>query len=233
MVFSVRLCCLQFWKETKSMRGLSTRTILVNIVTQAIIFLYLLDNDTSYMILLSSGVGIVIEGWKASKAFVFKYDASKPLRDRLRILNKSMSEDKKEEEKSEEEKEMELHASYDAEAMRYLSYVLYPFVICYALYSLYYEDHKSWYSFVLAVLTGCVYTGGFISQFGRKHSADAYLSRFAPGPAHVTHPSSLLSSFAMHVCSSDDPPALHELQAQIRGPLALENADIQGAQHLH
>lgn len=153
-----------FWKDTKSMRGLSTRTILVNMVTQSIIFLYLCDNDTSYMILLSSGVGIVIEGWKASKAFVFKWDASKPLRQRLRILNKAMSEEKAEDEKTEEEKEMELHASYDAEAMRYLSYALYPFVVCYAIYSLWYEDHKSWYSFVLAVLTGCVYTGGFISQ---------------------------------------------------------------------
>jgi lipopolysaccharide export LptBFGC system permease protein LptF len=75
-----------------------------------------------------------------------------------------MSEDKAEEEKTEEEKEMELHAKYDAEAMTYLSYVLYPLVVCYAGYSLYYESHKSWYSFVLAVLTGCVYTFGFISQ---------------------------------------------------------------------
>jgi hypothetical protein len=60
------------------------------------------------------------------------------------------------------EKEMELHAKYDAEAMTYLSYALYPLVFGYACYSLYYESHKSWYSFVLAVLTGCVYTFGFI-----------------------------------------------------------------------
>ena len=57
---------------------------------------------------------------------------------------------------------MELHAKYDAEAMTYLSYALYPLVLGYACYSLYYESHKSWYSFVLAVLTGCVYTFGFI-----------------------------------------------------------------------
>ncbi len=30
----------------------------------------------------------------------------------------------------------------------------------YAIYSLYYEDHKSWYSWVLGSLTGCVYTFG-------------------------------------------------------------------------
>ena len=33
---------------------------------------------------------------------------------------------------------------YDDLAMKYLSYVLYPLILAYALYSLYYNDHKSW-----------------------------------------------------------------------------------------
>lgn len=68
-------------------------------------------------------------------------------------------------------------AQYDAEAMRYLSYgdtvngllsmlingaVLYPLVICFGVYTLVYREHKSWYSWVLSSLTGCVYTFGFI-----------------------------------------------------------------------
>ena len=51
---------------------------------------------------------------------------------------------------------------HDADAIRYLSYVLYPILICYAGYTLYYETHKSWYSFVLNTLVGAVYTFGFI-----------------------------------------------------------------------
>ncbi|CAI7847175.1 unnamed protein product, partial [Closterium sp. NIES-53] len=51
---------------------------------------------------------------------------------------------------------------YDALAMRYFSYALYPLVAGYAVYSLIYETHKSWYSWVLNSLTGCVYTFGFI-----------------------------------------------------------------------
>merc|ERR1712130_134862 len=51
---------------------------------------------------------------------------------------------------------------YDELAYRYLSYLLFPLVIGYAIYSLYYETHRSWYSWVLASLTGCVYTFGFI-----------------------------------------------------------------------
>lgn len=45
---------------------------------------------------------------------------------------------------------------------RYLSYVLYPLVIGYAIYTLIYETHKSWYSWILNSLVGAVYTFGFI-----------------------------------------------------------------------
>ena len=53
-------------------------------------------------------------------------------------------------------------AQYDAEAMRYLSYALYPLVIGYAIYALLYESHRSWYSWILNSLVGAVYTFGFI-----------------------------------------------------------------------
>ncbi len=49
---------------------------------------------------------------------------------------------------------------YDDLAMRYFSYVLYPLVACFAIYSLIYERHKSWYSWILSSLTSCVYTFG-------------------------------------------------------------------------
>lgn len=49
---------------------------------------------------------------------------------------------------------------YDDLAMRYLSYLLYPLVGCFAVYSLMYERHKSWYSWILGSLTSCVYTFG-------------------------------------------------------------------------
>lgn len=59
---------IQFWNKNKSMEGLSAKTVVVSFICQLIIFLYLLDNDTSWMILLSSGVGLVIEFWKIGKA---------------------------------------------------------------------------------------------------------------------------------------------------------------------
>ncbi len=51
---------------------------------------------------------------------------------------------------------------HDADAVRYLSYVLYPLLAGYAVYALFYETHKSWYSFVLNTLVGAVYMFGFI-----------------------------------------------------------------------
>lgn len=48
---------------------MSVRTILANVVMQAIIMLYLIDNSdgTSWMILFGQGMGILIEAWKITK----------------------------------------------------------------------------------------------------------------------------------------------------------------------
>lgn len=59
---------------------------------------------------------------------------------------------------------------YDAEAMRYLGYALYPLVIGYAIYALLYQSHKSWYSWVLNSLVGAVYTFGFILMCPQVHT---------------------------------------------------------------
>ena len=65
-----------FWRQNKSMEGLSARTVVFNAACQAIIFLYLLDNDTSWMVLLSSGLGLGIEAWKITKCMDVRVTAS-------------------------------------------------------------------------------------------------------------------------------------------------------------
>lgn len=52
--------------------------------------------------------------------------------------------------------------THDKQATRYLSYALYPLVVGYAIYSLMYKKHKSWYSWILNSLVGAVYMFGFI-----------------------------------------------------------------------
>lgn len=53
---------------------------------------------------------------------------------------------------------------YDEIAFRYLSYALIPLLMGYTVYSVVYEEHKGWYSFIVRTLVGFVYMFGFISM---------------------------------------------------------------------
>uniref|UniRef100_A0A7S4JSW0 Uncharacterized protein n=1 Tax=Prymnesium polylepis TaxID=72548 RepID=A0A7S4JSW0_9EUKA len=142
---------ISFWKNNKSMRGLSLSTMLMNLFFQTVIFLYLCDNDTSWMILMSNGVGLAIEVWKLRKA-VKSVDVHVPPGARFPQLRITPTD-------SYALSDTKLH---DEEAMRYLSLVMYPLVVGYSLYSLAMETHKSFYSWLLGSIVGCVYTFGFV-----------------------------------------------------------------------
>lgn len=137
---------IQFWNKNKSMEGLSAKSVVVSFISQFIVFLYLLDNDTSWMILASSGVGCCIEFWKIGKAMIIEIDWSGRI-PMLRFRDRESYAGNKTKE-------------YDDLAMKYLSYVLFFLVACSSVYSLMYERHKSWYSWVLSSLTSCVYMFG-------------------------------------------------------------------------
>jgi hypothetical protein len=139
---------IQFWNKNKSMEGLSAKTVVVSFISQLIVFLYLLDNDTSWMILASSGVGVCIEFWKIGKAMHIEIDRSGKI-PMLRFRDRESYAGNKTKE-------------YDDIAMKYLTYVLIFLAICFSIYSLTYERHKSWYSWILSSLTSCVYMFGFI-----------------------------------------------------------------------
>merc|ERR1712000_265447 len=51
---------------------------------------------------------------------------------------------------------------YDAVAFKYLYMIAVPLLLAYAAYSLKYDSHKSWYSFVITTLVGSVYAYGFL-----------------------------------------------------------------------
>jgi len=148
---------IAFWKDKKGTAGLSVRAIFLDIGQQIIVFLYLMDNnqETSYMILIGQGMGLAIELWKVKKAlkvdfvpattgflpYKLHFNTSEPLTDL--------------EEKTKE---------YDEEAFKYLTYAAFPLLGCYAIWSLMYQEHKSWYSFIVSTLVGFVYTFGFIKM---------------------------------------------------------------------
>lgn len=149
---------IQFWKERKNMEGLSLRTVVVNVLLQAIVFLYLLDNDTSWLILVSTGVGLAIEGWKIRKVLVVEIDHQR--RSRWGLLPFSVHV----KDRYPRSKLREKTDEYDEQAFKYLGWACVPLMVGYAVYSLVYESHRNWYSWCLATAVGFVYTFGFITM---------------------------------------------------------------------
>ncbi|KAI0082450.1 cleft lip and palate associated transmembrane protein [Panus rudis PR-1116 ss-1] len=141
------------WRKKEELTGVS---IVTNVVVQIIILLYLIDNNeqTSWMILMGSGIGVLIEAWKITKAVDVTLTPANPgsiLPYKIEIKDKHVL--------SEDEKKTQ---EYDKLAFRYVSYVAIPCLAAYTVYSLLYETHRGWYSFVISTLTSFVYMFGFV-----------------------------------------------------------------------
>lgn len=142
---------ISFWRGAKTMEGLSVRSIGVNFFFQLVILLYLFENETSWMVLMSSVVGVAIEFWKLRKAVSVSLTWSG-------WWPKLSLEDKEDSYSSSGTK------THDEVATSHMLFVLAPMVAGYALYSLLYEKHRSWYSWALTSTTGFIYTFGFIQM---------------------------------------------------------------------
>ena len=148
------------WRKKKDNVGVSVRTILSNVVMQSIIFLYLLDNNdnTSWMILFGQGMGIAVEAWKITKTVNVR--VREPAQGSWaygKLPYIVVFEDKHALSETEEKTE-----EYDKIAFKYMGIVAVPLLLAYAVYSLIYDTHKSWYSFTITTLVGSVYAYGFL-----------------------------------------------------------------------
>ncbi|KAA1466458.1 cleft lip and palate associated transmembrane protein [Dentipellis sp. KUC8613] len=143
------------WRHKEELTGVSVSQIITNVFVQLVVLLYLIDNntDTSWMILMGSGMGLLIEAWKITKAVDIKIissPAGSTFPWKLDITDKHVL--------SEDEKKTQ---EYDKLAFRYVSWVAIPCLAIYSVYSLLYESHRGWYSFVISTLTSFVYMFGF------------------------------------------------------------------------
>ncbi|XP_060567772.1 lipid scramblase CLPTM1L-like [Ruditapes philippinarum] len=138
---------ISYWKNRDTMVGLSTRAVVWRCVSQAVIFFYLMDEETSLLVLIPAGISTIIEAWKVKKAFKIAL-SWKGIIPKLSFGSSS-------------DKELET-AEFDSQAMKYLSYILYPLCLGGAGYSLMYVEHKSWYSWCIQSLVNGVYAFGFL-----------------------------------------------------------------------
>jgi hypothetical protein len=105
------------------------------------------------MILFSQGMGILLEFWKITTVVNVRI---RPTPNSL-IPYRIVFEDKQVLTETEEKTK-----EYDAIAFKYLYMVAVPLLLAYAVYSVTYDTHKSWYSFVITTLVGSVYAYGFL-----------------------------------------------------------------------
>jgi len=135
---------IKFFKNKKSMAGISLRTMVVNLFFQGVVFLYLVDNDTSFMILVSNGVGLAIEVWKLTRAVKFGFEDGKIVWTEAETYKNSKTKE------------------FDEIATNHLLYITAPLMIGYSIYSLVNLKHKGWYSWILSSIVGFIYMFGFV-----------------------------------------------------------------------
>ncbi|KAL0267380.1 UNVERIFIED_CONTAM: hypothetical protein PYX00_009669 [Menopon gallinae] len=143
---------IQFWKNRKSLEGLSVRTVFFNVFQSLIVLLYVFDNDTNTIIRISCFLGLGIEIWKINKVVDIRINRESKL---FGFIPKLAIKDKGSYVESSTRE-------YDLMAFKYLSWAIYPLLVCYGIYSLIYQEHKGWYSWVLSMLYGFLLTFGFI-----------------------------------------------------------------------
>ncbi|VDL70731.1 unnamed protein product [Nippostrongylus brasiliensis] len=145
---------IQFWHSRKDLVGLSVRSVLFNIFQSLIVFLYICDNDTNWVVKMSVGVGLLIECWKIPKVMNVEVDYVNKI---FGVIPRIKLSDKG----SYVESETKI---YDDMAFKYLSWVLFPLLGGYAIYSLIYVEQRGWYSWVLSMLYGFLLMFGFITM---------------------------------------------------------------------
>ncbi|CAG0919715.1 unnamed protein product [Notodromas monacha] len=143
---------IQFWKNKKSLEGLSVRSVLFNLFQSGVVLLYIFDNDANTIVRISVCVGMLIDLWKIPKVLDITVDRENKI---FGIIPRVTFADKG----SYVESSTKV---YDDLAFKYLSVALFPLLAGYGVYSLMYNEHRGWYSFVLSMMYGFLLTFGFI-----------------------------------------------------------------------
>lgn len=143
---------IQFWNNRKSLEGLSVRSVFFNVFQSLIVLLYVLDNETNFMIKISCFIGLGIEVWKIQKVVNVSISRENLL---FGFLPRITFSDKGSYVESSTKQ-------YDNLAFKYLGWLCFPLLVAYGVYSVIYQEHKGWYSFVLNMLYGFLLTFGFI-----------------------------------------------------------------------
>lgn len=58
---------IQFWNSRQSLEGLSVRSVFFGVFQSFVVLLYILDNETNFVVQVSVFIGVLIDLWKITK----------------------------------------------------------------------------------------------------------------------------------------------------------------------
>lgn len=159
---------VQFWQGCDPAmlnKYMSVQSIVVGIFMQIVLLMYLWDESANFLVLITSLVGIFIDVWKVQRAMQLRLVWISGVIPMI-VLESKVKLEKKDD--------------FDSVAMKWLTVILSPGIIGYAIYTLVVDCHRGWYSYFLSVSASCVYSLGFILMtpqvfINYKHKTVAYL----------------------------------------------------------
>lgn len=174
---------VSFWNSNKDLTGLSVRSLFLDMMGQTVILFFLIEKESSLLMTIPSAIGCLIALWKCQKAAGLKYtkvkDPSSPcpwwdwlprtvagyeLRaTRLEAASAQQDPSTKQTKASKAKQRLvAMTIESDRLATRYLGVLLLPLTLVYTLYSLVYQEHRGWYSWLITSLATAVYALGFV-----------------------------------------------------------------------
>lgn len=150
---------VEFWQKNTSLRGLSARSVVVDLFSQIVVLAYLVDQGSSLLVSVPSAGAILIQCWKVEKATGLTFDRTARYGFRCARLDALAANAAKDTSSAALDRET---LRVDSLTTSYLGVVLAPLVLGGMIKTLIYDAHVSWYSWGLSALTSAVYTGGFI-----------------------------------------------------------------------
>jgi hypothetical protein len=173
---------VSFWKNNTDLTGLSVRSLFLDMLGQFIIVLFLIEKDSSLLMIVPSAIGCLIALWKCQRAsglafvktqkddppaawwnkvfrlFGYEFRAT-------RLQQKSVVDTGIKGDTTGTSDMVDLHSlsmECDRIATKRLGVVFLPMVIAYALYSFLMEEHSGWYSWLITSASSAVYALGFV-----------------------------------------------------------------------
>mmetsp|Transcript_35582 Transcript_35582/g.75985 ORF Transcript_35582/g.75985 Transcript_35582/m.75985 type:complete len:871 (-) Transcript_35582:2008-4620(-) len=174
---------VDFWRGNTDLTGLSVRALFLDWMSQVVILFYLIEMDSSLLMTVPTGVGVLIALWKCQRGAGLKFVKSSAVEDErggkawynklfgllgyelcaTRLRSATSSSDKPSQDSLDKPNLAALTEEMDQLATRLLGkYFLLPLVVSFAVYSLVKEPHSGWYSWFITTASSFVYAIGFV-----------------------------------------------------------------------